>query len=69
MFFFFFDDEHPYTIPTSESLGVYKVKSLTDYIRAKDHLKKLKALYDQMGQEKEEVDDEAEAVSTAILEQ
>lgn len=67
--FFYFDDKHPFSPPTAESLGVYKVKTLDDYVKAKDQLKRLKTLYEQMGREKEEIDDEAMAVGTAIQEQ
>jgi len=67
--FYYFDDEHPYVFPTLQSLGVYKVNDLESYVKGRDHLKKLRQLYDALGAEKEEYDDEADEVAQAIQEQ
>lgn len=52
-----------------EELGIYRVRTIEDYVNAKDQLQKLKDLYDKMGEEKPEEDDESMAVSEAIVEQ
>ncbi len=67
--FFYFDDKHPYKKPSADTLGVYRVCSLNDYMKAKDQLSRLKKLYEDMGKQKEEEDEEAEAVAEAIQEQ
>ena len=45
------------------------MKSIKDYINAKDQLQKLKDLYEKLGEEKAEVNDEAVTVTEAITEQ
>lgn len=64
--FFYFDDEHPYAEPTVNTLGIYRVRSLNDYMKAQDQLSKLKQLYDGMEQKK---DKESEVVAEAVQEQ
>lgn len=67
---YYFDEQHPYVEPERGStIGVYKVTSLNSYKWAKEHLKALKDLYEQMGMEKEEEDEESLEVSEAIEEQ
>lgn len=66
----YFDEQHPYVKPErGGTIGVRKVTSLDSYKLAKNHLKALKDLYEQMGMEKEEEDEESLEVSEAIEEQ
>ena len=66
---YYIDETHPITPVSVDSLGVYKVNSIGDYSAANEQLQQLRDLYDAMGEEKDEVDDEAMAVSEAIAEQ
>lgn len=66
----YFDEQHPYVKPErGGTIGVRKVTSLDSYKLAKNHLKALKDLYEQMGMEKEEEDEESLEVGEAIEEQ
>ena len=67
--YYFIDKKHPKRELKADSLGIYKVDSIRDYAIANEQLQQLKDLYDQMGEEKDEVDDEAMAISEAIMEQ
>lgn len=67
---YYFDEQHPYVEPKRGNIiGVYKVTSLEDYKCAKEHLKDLRDLYEQLGAVKEEEDEESIEVSDAIEEQ
>ena len=67
--YYYIDEKHPKKELRPDSLGVYKVDSIRDYAIANEQLQQLKDLYDQMGEEKEEFDDDAMAISEAIAEQ
>ena len=67
--YYYVGENEPKMDPSSQLLGIYKVKSLEDYTNAKDQLQKLKDLYSKMGEEKPEIDDESMGVSEAIIEQ
>ena len=67
--YYYIGENEPKRIPSSESLGIYRVKTIGDYTNAKDQLLKMQDLYDKMGEEKSEEDDESMAVTEAIIEQ
>ena len=63
------EENRPKMNPSSDLLGIYKVNSIEDYVKAKDQLEIMKDLFDEMGEEKPEIDDEAMAVTESIIEQ
>lgn len=67
--YYYIDEKHPKKELKPDSLGIYKVDSIRDYAVANEQLQQLKDLYDAMGEEKDEVDDDAMAISDAIMEQ
>lgn len=67
---YYFDEQHPYIEPKRGNIiGVYKVTSVDTYKCAKEHLKDLRDLYEELGTVKEEEDEEAREVSNAIFAQ
>ena len=67
--YYYIGENEPKIDPSVTVFGVYRVKSIKDYINAKDQLQKLKDLYEKLGEEKAEVNDEAVTVTEAITEQ
>ena len=57
--YYYIGENEPKIDPSVTVFGVYRVKSIKDYINAKDQLQKLKDLYEKLGEEKAEVNDEA----------
>lgn len=67
--YYYIDEKHPKKELKPDSLGIYKVDSVRDYAIANEQLQQLRDLYDAMGEEKDEIDDDAMAISEAITEQ
>ena len=67
--YYYIDEEHPKKELKTDSLGIYRVNSIRDYAIANEQLQQLRDLYDAMGEEKDDVDEESMAVTEAIMEQ